>query len=61
MILTRVISPYVVVLKNQAEGTEAKARQLIEWAASKLVHYKRLSGGIVFISEMPRKCAPLHL
>lgn len=43
-----------VVVKDQKKATVETARNMIEYAAARVAPYKRLSGGIVWIDEIPK-------
>ncbi|KAI6341439.1 hypothetical protein MCOR25_011205 [Pyricularia grisea] len=43
-----------VVLKDQKAGGEAKAKELVDWVASKVAPHKKLRGGVVLVDAIPK-------
>ncbi|KAI6536220.1 hypothetical protein MCOR10_001992 [Pyricularia oryzae] len=43
-----------VVLKDQRAGGEAKAREIVDWMASRVAPHKKLRGGVVLVDAIPK-------
>lgn len=43
-----------IVLREGIKGTKSTQRAIQEWLAGKVARHKRLSGGVVFVPEVPK-------
>lgn len=49
--------PRAYVVRRGGGATTTSAQEVVEWCAHRLAKYKALSGGVVFLEELPRNAS----